>query len=573
MDLPRYWTCKLCDRTTEFERNICVHCQAPRNVEKKKKSVNNLEAKNNGDLYMHYPNYPQAAWNYFIYQMKEMKGARYHKFTEACQKAGPDWNGFDIFLEFQWKKQADLVEYDYPAVIDLWKTRNTQHEFVRHYSSRGPSFSHHRHRMNLESRQNFLCLGLDLWMIMVNYACPRVIGMVEKHAQSPILNLKFEKWSNSWVDISLAIISIMRQKKTQKLYMSENLLNNSAFDFIIGAFILQKTRVILLNLDFTGLDIDSIIILGHLLKEEDCGLQTLSLKGNAIEDKGAKALAKGLKGNTTLTILNVQNNTKIGIDGVNSLSEAVMKSKLKVFGNIKVAELKRHNKSCQNQVHKGSDFGNSEAAVLALLIQENSSITSLYITNCQLNLNSAEKLGIAVFKSKSIKNFGEIPVSKLKSNVDENFSEITISGGCCADMKAIFLAHVLKVNTTITSVNILEKTHISPSIMKILALALVQNSKIQYFCKFGISVLKSARSELNLSNLKLGDNEIVIVAEFMKSNTNITNLSLNGNEIGSKGALALGDVLSVNSTLTSLNLNNNLIGDDGMKHFVSGLKK
>ncbi|CAF3407049.1 unnamed protein product [Rotaria socialis] len=80
------------------------------------------------------------------------------------------------------------------------------------------------------------------------------------------------------------------------------------------------------------------------------------------------------------------------------------------------------------------------------------------------------------------------------------------------------------------------------------------------------------KSTYNLSNLKLTDLDMEIVAKELEINTSLTKLRLFMNQISDIGAQHLADALRTNTTLTDLELHGNQIGTDGLEHLADALR-
>lgn len=73
---------------------------------------------------------------------------------------------------------------------------------------------------------------------------------------------------------------------------------------------------------------------------------------------------------------------------------------------------------------------------------------------------------------------------------------------------------------------------------------------------------------LYLKDNHIGNEDVKFIAEYLKANTNLTDLILSNNKIGNTGASYIAEFLGVNSTLTVIDLSNNQISDKGTK-FIS----
>jgi hypothetical protein len=100
------------------------------------------------------------------------------------------------------------------------------------------------------------------------------------------------------------------------------------------------------------------------------------------------------------------------------------------------------------------------------------------------------------------------------------------------------LADALKVNSTITSIN-LSNNNVGVDGAKALAAALKVNSTI---------------TSINLSNNNVGVDGAKALADALKDNSTITSISLSYNNVDVDGAKVLADALKINSTITSIDL-------------------
>ncbi|ORZ21943.1 hypothetical protein BCR41DRAFT_350274 [Lobosporangium transversale] len=77
---------------------------------------------------------------------------------------------------------------------------------------------------------------------------------------------------------------------------------------------------------------------------------------------------------------------------------------------------------------------------------------------------------------------------------------------------------------------------------------------------------------LGLESNLIGDEETLALAEALKANITLSTLTLAGDSIGNKGALALAEVLKANTTLTTLTLAGDSIGNKGALALLEALK-
>ena len=69
--------------------------------------------------------------------------------------------------------------------------------------------------------------------------------------------------------------------------------------------------------------------------------------------------------------------------------------------------------------------------------------------------------------------------------------------------------------------------------------------------------------KLNLRSNTCRNQGVEALADFLKTNTTVTEVNLNENNLGDPGAIAMAGAIAENKTLTSLDLSLNYIGDEG----------
>jgi len=78
--------------------------------------------------------------------------------------------------------------------------------------------------------------------------------------------------------------------------------------------------------------------------------------------------------------------------------------------------------------------------------------------------------------------------------------------------------------------------------------------------------------QLSFWKAKVGDDGLMVIAEFLATDTRLKTLELLNNSIGVRGCTHLGKVLTQNDTLVNLILDHNDIGDEGVAVLGDGLK-
>ncbi len=80
--------------------------------------------------------------------------------------------------------------------------------------------------------------------------------------------------------------------------------------------------------------------------------------------------------------------------------------------------------------------------------------------------------------------------------------------------------------------------------------------------------MAAVQGDLGLSDQKLGDAEVAVLAAALTGNTNITSLSLGSNKIGDAGAASLAALLKSNTNMAWMNLVYNQIGNAGVAALI-----
>ena len=264
----------------------------------------------------------------------------------------------------------------------------------------------------------------------------------------------------------------------------------------------------------------------------------LSSKTLAIGDSGAASLSQALSGNTTLTYLNLSNNT-IGASGAASLSQALSV-----------------NTTLTNLNLKWNMVGDSGGVSLSQALSVNSTLT-------RLNLDTNE-----------IGKSGAASLSQILS-VNTTLTHLNLNGNLVGDSGAAFFSQALSVNSTLTHLN-LGRNMIARSGVASLSKALSVNTALTYLSlKWNFLGYSGAASlfqtlpdnttltHLNLSGNEIGDSGAASLSQALSVNTTLTHLNLGDNEISASGAASLSQALSVNSSLIDLNLFKNEIGNSG----------
>ena len=214
---------------------------------------------------------------------------------------------------------------------------------------------------------------------------------------------------------------------------------------------------------------------------------------------------------------------------------------------------------------EGEGLDDDAAAVLAAVVESNSTLTSLNLSANNMGPAGAESLATALKTNTTLTNLNlrwnnigpagaESLATALKTNTA--LTNLGLHGNNIGPAGAESLATVLKTNTTLTNLD-LWANNIGPAGAESLATALKTNT--------------------TLTNLDLWDNNIgpagaESLATALKTNTTLTNLTLRWNNIGPAGAESLATALKTNTTLTNLDLWVNNIDPAGAESLATALK-
>ena len=186
----------------------------------------------------------------------------------------------------------------------------------------------------------------------------------------------------------------------------------------------------------------------------------------------------------------------------------------------------------------GEGIDHAAAAVIAAVLEANTTLTNLRLIDNNLCSACAESLATA-----------------LKTNT--TLTNLYLSGNNLGPAGAASLATALKTNTTLTNLYLSRGNNIGPAGAESLATALKTNTTL---------------TNLNLSGNNLGPAGAESLATALKTNTTLTNLNLSGNNLGPAGAESLATALKTNTTLTNLNLSGNNLGPAGAESLATALK-
>ncbi|XP_052535650.1 NLR family CARD domain-containing protein 3 isoform X2 [Tympanuchus pallidicinctus] len=316
-------------------------------------------------------------------------------------------------------------------------------------------------------------------------------------------------------------------------------------------------------------------LLGSVLSVKDCQIQRLSLAENQICNKGAKALARSLMVNRSLTALDLRSNS-IGPSGAKALADALKKNQvllslnlqhnlIKEEGATALADALLTNRRLITLQLSSNSVGDSGSVALAEALKVNHSLQSL-----DLQSNSISNTGVGALTAALCSNKGLIDL-----NLREN--SISKEGGPA-------IAHALRTNCT------LRKLDLAANLLhdeggKAIALAMKENRALTSLhlqwnfiqTQAAVALAQALQSNGSLVSLDLqenaiGDEGMAALAAALKVNTTLADLHLQVASISAAGAQALAEALMVNNSLQVLDLRGNCISVAGAKAMAKALK-
>ncbi|XP_066131185.1 NLR family CARD domain-containing protein 3 [Saccopteryx bilineata] len=304
-------------------------------------------------------------------------------------------------------------------------------------------------------------------------------------------------------------------------------------------------------------------------------LTTLDLRGNSIGPQGAKALADALKINRTLASLSLQSN-RISDDGARSMAEAVaanrtlsvvqlQKNTIGPAGAQRMAEALKQNRSLKELMFSSNSIGDGGATALAGALKVNQGLESL-----DLQSNSISDAGVAALTGALGANRTLLSLNLRENSISQDgarhlaralcenstLENLDLTANLLHDQGAQAIAVAVRENHTLLTLH-LQWNFIQAGAAKALGQALQFNRSL---------------TSLDLQENAIGDEGACAVASALKANTALTALYLQVASIRAPGAQALGEALAVNRTLEILDLRGNAIGVAGAKALANALK-
>ncbi|XP_011374925.1 NLR family CARD domain-containing protein 3 [Pteropus vampyrus] len=344
-------------------------------------------------------------------------------------------------------------------------------------------------------------------------------------------------------------------------------------------------------------------LLGSVLSGKDCRIQRISLAENQISNKGAKALARSLLVNRSLTTLDLRSNS-IGPQGAKALADALkinrtlaslslQSNRIRDDGSRSIAEALAANRTLSMLHLQKNTIGPTGAQRMADALKQNRSLKELMFSSNSIGDGGAKALAEALKVNQGLQSLD------LQSNSISDTGVAALMGALCANRTLLslnlrensispegaqHLARALCTNSTLKNLD-LTANLLHDQGAQAIAVAVRENHALTSlhlqwnFIQAGAAkalgqALQFNRSltSLDLQENAIGDEGVCAVANALKANTALTALYLQVTSIGAPGAQALGEALSVNRTLEILDLRGNTIGVAGAKALANALK-
>ncbi|XP_022450430.1 NLR family CARD domain-containing protein 3 isoform X2 [Delphinapterus leucas] len=336
----------------------------------------------------------------------------------------------------------------------------------------------------------------------------------------------------------LQVSDVCTQEANLPLYLSQGVLQS-----LLPQLLYCRS----LRLDTNQFQDPMMELLGSVLSGKDCRIQRISLAENQISNKGAKALARSLLVNRSLTTLDLRSNS-IGPQGAKALADA-----LKI--NRTLASLCLQSNRIRDDGARSMAEALAANRTLSVLHLQKNSIGPVGTQQMADALKQNRSLKELMFSSNSIGDGGAKALAETLK-VNQGLKSLDLQSNSISDLGVAALMEALCTNQMLLSLNLRENS-ISPEGAQDLARALRTNS-----------TLKSLDLTANL----LHDQGAQAIAVAVRENCALTSLHLQWNFIQAGAAKALGQALQLNTSLTSLDLQENAIGDEGASAVASALK-
>ena len=407
-------------------------------------------------------------------------------------------------------------------------------------------------------------------------------------------NLKVIEISGNKLQTSgtIKIMKALQKNSLKKLYLNDNNITDKAADDI-AAVISSNTQIEVLDISGNNLQALGAMriakYLKHIYTPKTLFIRadkvTASVSGNSclqelyvfrtnFQRTGAKAIIKALQGICTLTKIffannNISNETANDIATIVSNNTKlkvieITESKLQTLGTIKIMKalqknytLKRLYLNDNNITHEaaddiaravsfcvqelnlgGNNLQTSGIIRIAKTLQENSTLTKLYIHNSNITDEAADDITAAI-------------------SCNIHLQELNFGGNYLQTSNIIRIARALQKISSLTKLYI-------------------HNNNITYEAAYDIAAAISCNihlQELNLGNNKLQTSGIIRIMRTLQKFSSLTKLCIHNNNITDEAAYDIAAAISCNIHLQELNLGNNKLQTSGIIRIARTLQK
>lgn len=374
---------------------------------------------------------------------------------------------------------------------------------------------------------------------------------------------------------------------------------------------LKRGDCSLKSVDFQGAQLHDVHarFIGDALKENRT-LVELDLAFNDITDHGARWIAKGLEGNATVTLLNVEGNCIC--DAYGDLLQSGEKlvelvgggSNAEPISAKRLSEAMKHHQNLKTMKFSCTNLGIELAEAFADALRVNKSVTKLDLSENSMPQGAGVVIcdALRVHRSVTYLDLGynklgqedAFALAELLKLPEAQLQVLVLDNNPVQDQGAAALSKALNSNTTLKDLSLMKialtslaclgnltdlnisKCSLGPDGARMLGENLKLNrtlralylwklnptlAEIEEICE-GIKV-NSALSMLDLSDNDMESPHAQILCKALIANKGITELSLQNNAIGEEGAEDFAKMLRVNSTLLDLDLSYNILNDSG----------
>lgn len=280
----------------------------------------------------------------------------------------------------------------------------------------------------------------------------------------------------------------------------------------------------------------------------------LDLSNNHITNASEASLCNIINKTEGLLLLSLEGN-QINKSDQSCVSQAwkekTIENKLPINWNVPLKPFYNAEKAIE---HKNKEYKNSDVSIIASFLKKSYKLERLILSH-----NCIGDEGTCII--------GEI----LKIN--STLRILHLDANKIGNKGAEAIKDALLHNFTLNVLDMRENKNITIA-PQLLALALTQKSTINMFNCISLSSLKgnsNGKIELILQDDHIGDIEIDLVAQVIRTYSKVTSLEIESNRVSDVGVQKLAIELKVNSTLTSLTLGSNNISDEGAKYIAQVL--